>query len=146
MPLLHRFIITTCLIVASLIGATRYAADLATEEKAKQIWQLLDYVAVDYGAAVSNGNITNQDEYVEMLEFARAAQRQLGELPDTSDKPQLQQQAAALVGGIAHKAAPEEVADHARALAGTLLVAYPVPVAPSNTNPKFNERMAGLNV
>ncbi len=130
MTLLHRFLMT-CLIVSSLITATGYAADLVTEEKAKQIWQLLDYVAVDYAAAVSEGKITSQDEYIEMLEFAQAAQRQLDELPDTTVKSQLQQQAAALASGIARKAPPNEVADHARALAGALLVAYPVPVAPS---------------
>lgn len=131
MTLLHRFLIMACLIAASLIPAAGYATDLATEEKAKQIWQLLDYVAVDYGAAVSEGKITNQDEYVEMLEFAQAAQRQLGELPDTEVKSQLQQQAATVALGIARKAPPKEVADHARALAEALLVAYPVPVAPS---------------
>jgi high-affinity iron transporter len=131
MTLLHRFLMMTCLIVALLITATGYAADLATEEKAKQIWQLLDYVAVDYGAAVSEGKITNHDEYAEMLEFAQTAQRQLGGLPDTMVKSQLQQQAAALASGIARKAPPKEVADHARALAKALLVAYPVLVAPS---------------
>ena len=53
--LLHRFLITTYLVVAAFIAAAGYAADLASEEKVKQIWQLLDYVAVDYGAAVSEG-------------------------------------------------------------------------------------------
>jgi len=131
MTLLHRFLMMTCLFVASLMTATGYAADLATEEKTKQIWQLLDYVAVDYGAAVSDGKITNQNEYVEMLEFAQTAQRQLGELPDTTVKSQLHQQAGVLASGIARKASHKEVADHARALAGALLEAYPVAVAPS---------------
>lgn len=131
MTLLHRFLITICVVVASFIAAAGYAADLASEEKVKQIWQLLDYVAVDYGAAVSEGKITNQDEYAEMLEFVQAAQRQLGELPETKDKSQLQQTAAALASVIASKGLPSEVANHARALAGALLAAYPVPVAPS---------------
>ncbi len=131
MTLLHRFLITTCLVVASFIAAAGYAADLASEEKVKQIWQLLDYVAVDYGAAVSEGKITNQDEYAEMLEFVQVTQRQLGELPETKDKSQLQQKATALASVIASKVLPNEVANHARTLAGALLAAYPVPVAPS---------------
>lgn len=37
MTLLHRFLMTVCLIVASLISTTGYATELPTQEKAKQI-------------------------------------------------------------------------------------------------------------
>ncbi len=34
-----------------------WAADPAASDQAKQTWQLLDYLAVDYGGAVSDGKV-----------------------------------------------------------------------------------------
>lgn len=42
---------------------------------------LLDYVAVDYGGVVSSGKVLKDSEYAEMQEFAAAARRDMGELP-----------------------------------------------------------------
>ena len=50
-----------------------WAADPAASDQAKQTWQLLDYLAVDYGGAVSNGQIQSASEYEEMKEFAATA-------------------------------------------------------------------------
>nr|WP_233575720.1 FTR1 family protein [Noviherbaspirillum saxi] len=101
-----------------------------TEEKAKQIWQMLDYLAVDYAGAVKDGKIANDAEYAEMQEFSQNAEQQIRELPNTTATAQLIQEAARLRKIIADKAAPVLVAEHARNLASTLLAAYPVPVAP----------------
>jgi high-affinity iron transporter len=60
----------TLLLTCALISGPSYAAD-TTELKAKQIWQLLDYVAVDYGGAVANGTVLKASEYAEMQEFLR---------------------------------------------------------------------------
>ena len=49
----------------------------------RQTWQLLDYVAVDYGAAVQNGRVVSAAEYAEMREFAGAVRSQLAALPAT---------------------------------------------------------------
>ena len=77
----YRWLMTLLLATCALIGGPSYAAD-TTELKAKQIWQLLDYVAVDYGGAVANGAVLKASEYAEMQEFSATAERQLGELPD----------------------------------------------------------------
>jgi high-affinity iron transporter len=111
--------------------AAQAATDAAVEDKARQIWQLLDYVAVDYGEAVSDGKVTNDDEYAEMQEFAHAAQRQLADLPDTAGKTRLLENAQALRTAIGGKAAATVVAQQARDLAGALLASYPVAVAPA---------------
>ena len=92
----YRWLMTLLLATCALIGGPSYAAD-TTELKAKQIWQLLDYVAVDYGGAVANGAVLKASEYAEMQEFSATAERQLGELPDQTDKGRLLQQAT-LVG------------------------------------------------
>lgn len=107
-----------------------HAEGLEAENKAKQIWQLLDYLAVDYGKAVQDGNVRSASEYAEMQEFARAAQGQLKELPLSGSTSTLMSQAVDLRAAIDHKAAATVVAARARALASGLVAAYPVPMAP----------------
>jgi high-affinity iron transporter len=109
------------------------AQDAETQEKAKQIWQVLDYLAVDYGNAVKNGNVVSKDEYAEMQEFAQTAEKGLIGLPDTAGRKQLVQQAGSLRNLIAQKANNETVAVEARRIAAGLLAVYPVPMAPSTT-------------
>ncbi|MBO0943155.1 cytochrome c/FTR1 family iron permease (plasmid) [Enterobacter asburiae] len=121
---------TLLLATCALIGGPNYAAE-TTELKAKQIWQLLDYVAVDYGGAVANGAVLKASEYAEMQEFAATAERQLGELPDQTDKGSLLQQATALRAAVAAKADPVSVAKLAHALSSAVQKTYPFPVAPT---------------
>lgn len=107
------------------------AQDAATQNKAKQIWQVLDYLAVDYGKAVSDGQVLSKNEYAEMQEFSQTAERQLAELPATPAKAQLLEQATKLRSLIDGKAANTIVADQARTLAAGLLAAYPVQMSPN---------------
>lgn len=121
------------LLLTMIVGVVTptYAAEPSVEAKAKQVWQLLDYLAVDYGKAVKDGEVVNKNEYAEMQEFARAAERQLAELPPTSGTPDLLKGASALRIKIADKAPPAAVGEQARNVATALLVAYPVPVSPN---------------
>lgn len=130
MRLLNRLLAAICLITAVLGAPAVQAADLAVEDKAKQIWQLLDYLAVDYSAAVADGKVTDQTEYAEMQEFAQVAERHLGELPGSAGKAGLLAQAAALKAAIEGKAAPAEIGERARSLNAALVASYPVPMAP----------------
>ena len=123
----YRWLMTLLLATCALIGGPNYAAE-TTELKAKQIWQLLDYVAVDYGGAVANGAVLKASEYAE---FAATAERQLGELPDQTDKGSLLQQATALRAAVAAKADPVSVAKLAHALSSAVQKTYPFPVAPT---------------
>lgn len=123
------FLIVPLLAVCTLMPEAVRAAD-TTEAKAKQIWQLLDYVAVDYGGAVSNGTVLKDSEYVEMREFAAAAGRQLGELPRGPASETLQRQSVDLRNAVANKADPSLVKKLANDLAGALHKAYPFATAP----------------
>lgn len=128
---LRRLLAVTFLALVVLVPSMVQAVDPATEDKAKQIWQLLDYLAVDYSGAVADGQVINTEEYAEMQEFAQVAERQLAELPDPTARQELLQRAAGLKAAIASKAPAAEVADRARSLAQSLLAAYPVPIAPT---------------
>jgi high-affinity iron transporter len=93
-------------------------------------WRLLDYLAVDYPGAVSGGRIVSQSEYGEMREFAGSVSQRISALPAHPQRAALLAEARALEAAIAVKAPPAEVERRAHALAGRLLVAYPVPLAP----------------
>ena len=54
-----------------LFAHLSHAAQPTEEAKARQLWQLLDYIAVDYAGAVSGGAVVSEAEYAEMIEFAQ---------------------------------------------------------------------------
>ncbi|MBU2340738.1 MAG: hypothetical protein KKE77_05785, partial [Alphaproteobacteria bacterium] len=80
-------------------------------------WRMLDYVAVDYGAAVTDGEVSNQFEYDEMIEFSASVAERIGSLPASRNKSGLQERARELREAIAAKRPAGEVAQLARSLA-----------------------------
>jgi high-affinity iron transporter len=95
------------------------------------VWQLLDYVAVDYGGAVRNGKIVSASEYAEMREFSASAADKIAALPAGPAKTQLIAETRRFGALVEQKASPPEVAAAAHALGRHLLAAYPVPLGPS---------------
>lgn len=114
------------------VAAAGAAVPAATEQSVRQLWQLLDYVSVDYAGAVANGQVTKSSEYAEMLEFSSAARKRLDELPVVGDKDALIAQADALQKAIVEKSPPARVAKLAHGLADAVLASYPIPIAPSS--------------
>ena len=105
-------------------------------------WRLLDYIAIDYGGAVSHGVVSSPSEYAEQTEFAETVATKVGTLPATAAKSNIATGVVRLQHAIADKEEPAQVAAIARGLASALLTAYPVPLAPT-TAPSF-ERGAVL--
>ena len=103
----------------------------AEEPDVRTTWRLLDYIAVDYASAVSDGRVADEFEYREMVEFSDVVARQIAALPDTKDNQALIRRSDQLRALIANKEPAERVGRFARALAASLLTAYPVPLAPS---------------
>ena len=103
----------------------------ATPVNPRQTWQLLDYVAVDYSAAVQAGRVVSEAEYAEMREFAGAVQSQLAVLPTTPGQAALIGQADQLVAAVEGKADAGHVAALAHQLADGLLASYPVGAVPA---------------
>ncbi|SMB30765.1 putative Cytochrome c subfamily [Sterolibacterium denitrificans] len=124
----HPLLILRTLLILTLlsIAVTTHAAT----PKVQTIWQLLDYLAVDYAGAVDEGRVINAFEYAEMQEFSANVSERLAELPSHPQQATLRQQAKALQQLISDKSAPTSVARQARSLAEELLQAYPVPRAP----------------
>lgn len=95
-------------------------------------WQLLDYIAVDYGGAVTNGAVISQSEFAEMNEFAGTAETQLASLPPKPEQRPLIDDATRLRALIAAKGSQKDVAALAHHIAADLLKVYPVPLAPKS--------------
>ena len=78
-PIAWRCVLSALLAVVGLASARpARAADPAAE--ARQAWQLLDYIAVDYPAAIQNGEVVDAGEYAEMQEFTASVSAKLAAL------------------------------------------------------------------
>lgn len=125
--MLPRRLLATLLLSVALICTCAFASDASVATT----WRLLDYIAVDYREAVADGEVVNQLEYDEMLEFSATAASAIAALPDTPQAAQLQRDAQALQQAIADKAAPDRIAAQARGLATLLVQAHPIPLLPA---------------
>lgn len=127
------------LISASVFGSV--ASTKADPDAVLAVWRLLDYIAVDYRAAVQQGQVLSPEEYAEMRQFADEVQRRIEELPAHANQTALRDGARALSRAIVRKDAPDVVAGAARELAGNLLAAHPVPISPQSP-PRLDEAPA----
>jgi high-affinity iron transporter len=112
-----------------VIGTT-HANPTSSEAEVRQLWQLLDYVAVDYAGAVQNGAIVSELEYGEMQEFSTRAQNQVKALLPHPLHAELAAATIKLKQAVERKESPQQVAQLAREANHLLLQAYPFPVAP----------------
>ncbi len=112
----------TCLLVLLLSAAA--AAAQPADADVRQAWQLLDYIAVDYGGAVADGKVVSDGEYAEMREFSATARERIGALPDNPRRGALLAQADGLIALVQRRADAAQVAQAAHALADGLLAAY----------------------
>lgn len=103
----------------------------AAEVDVRRIWQLLDYLAVDYAGAVKNGAVVSASEFEEMREFAKTSQTKMAALGSHPERAALIAEAQTLSAAIEAKKSSEEVAALAKSLANHLLAAYPVPSSPA---------------
>jgi high-affinity iron transporter len=124
---LMRLLVPAILFFAAVSPA--WAANPANE--ARQAWQLLDYIAVDYAGAVRNGQVVETGEYAEMQEFAETVRTKLAALPSHPEQKKLNAQAQQLKAEIAGHANPQVVASTAHALADQLLVIYKINATPA---------------
>ena len=126
----RRFLLTALVVMSALVG-TLPARAAQTADEVQTSWRLLDYIAVDYRAAVAGGHVVNPAEYQEMAEFSASVSERLGRLPAHPARAALLNQSTALQSLIADRSAPPVVAARAHQLADALLAAYPVPLAPT---------------
>jgi len=96
----------------------------------QQLLQLIDYVGVDYAAAVSDGQVANPAEYAEMADFTAGIAQQVNDLPAHAEKPGLLANAQLLAKLIDEKAAPQRIKQLTMQMHHTIIDAYQVVVVP----------------
>jgi len=106
------------------------AQSTESNESARQLWKLMDYMSVDYGGAVANGEVISESEYAEMLDFTENAQKQAQALPENASKANLIVAVDKLREAVVNKADSAEVAKLAHAADAVLIAGYPFPVVP----------------
>lgn len=103
--------------ILSPLNSARAEEEAAAEETPRFVVHLLDYLAKDYGGAVSNaGQILSQSEYDEQVEFAQSAVKTAAVLPVLKRSQSLQDKLARLLEEIQAKASPQLVTPLAREL------------------------------
>ncbi|MGN2390898.1 FTR1 family protein [Pelomicrobium sp. G1] len=117
---------------AALIAAmeARAALSEANLRDAQSIVHMLDYVSVDYPEFVRDGQVLDEAEYREQLEFAGQVLALLQTLPPPPQQADLLAQAAELKRRIEGKAPGEEIARLASALRWAVIDAYNLAVTP----------------
>lgn len=123
----------TYLLAFLLLMPAGIAKAATQQQTVETTWRLLDYVAVDYARAVNGGRVVSDVEFAEMREFSETARRNMATLAAKPAKAALLDRAGTLSLAVQAKRSPDEVARLARALAASLLEAYPVPLAPRAT-------------
>ncbi|NIA26760.1 MAG: c-type cytochrome [Desulfobulbaceae bacterium] len=143
-------IIIYCLAWSSSATAQQ-TSSIEWQDQAQSIVSALDYIAVDYPAAVQNGTVLNVNEYAEQREFTATVQALLTALPPRSQRNVLIEQAAELAELVAQRAAGDVINDRCRKLAARLVEVYGLTTAP-RTAPNiatglslFTEQCAGCH-
>lgn len=107
----------------------------------RALLQMVDYVGVDYPEAVADGEIVDEFEYREMVEFAARIRQGVDELPATDASTTLAENATALATAIERRAAPEEVAAITRTLRDLMMASYDLELVP-RTRPELERARA----
>lgn len=114
-------------LLLSLIGVVH----AASREEVLPILQLADYIGVDYPECVLDGNVLNEAEYAEQLEFSADVVRRIVALPESAGKSSLVDQARALQAAVTDKAQGQRIQNLTAQMIKTLLTHYPITITPA---------------
>ncbi|MEJ8566232.1 cytochrome c/FTR1 family iron permease [Elongatibacter sediminis] len=140
------------LLALLLLGIAFMLPALAGESgNPARLSQLVDYVGVDYAAAVQNGEIIDEFEYGEMQEFTRLIRNEIDRLPPDTAREQLQSLVEELARGIDSRTDPAVIAATAQRMTSVLLqspalTAVPARLPdPDSVRPIYQNQCAGCH-
>ncbi|HBY85463.1 MAG TPA: iron permease [Colwellia sp.] len=97
----------------------------------RQLAQLVEYIGVDYITAVQNGQVINEDEYQEMLEFSAAIVKKTSMQFGSEAKSPIYEQSIALEQAIKNKSSVSQVRQLSADIRGQLLAVLPELLLPT---------------
>lgn len=113
--------------IVILIALTGFSASvIGAETDSRQLIQLIEYISVDYPGAVEGGQVINQEEYREMLEFSGLVVEAVGRLEPGRRTEGFRAQAKQLADAVHSRESADRIGEIASTLRGRLLEAYPV--------------------
>lgn len=122
-------VIRLCMSVLILVTASLVATVASAQPRI--VLQLVDYVGVDYPGAISAGEIINQEEYAEMVEFSARIRDGLAALgADDTVATQLDQLAQTLQQRIDAKDEPARIAALTQQLRNVLMENFELDLTP----------------
>lgn len=141
-------VVAACLLFAA-VPAWSAAAD---GEEVRPILQMIDYVGVEYPEFVRDGEVLNEAEYAEQVEFALLIRERLESLPEKPAKGEALEIARRLERAIGDKAPGKEVVGLIAGLRERILESYPIEVAPqeaprdiAGAAPLYQQQCAGCH-
>lgn len=131
---LLRYISVFSLLSLSLFTLAGASSQAPAPESTRTIIHLLDYIALDYSAAVEAGEIINEMEYEEMEEFIATVEELSHEIPfeDKDDSLFTFQQIGKLKQGIQDKIEQKEVIVYAASIKKLIISTTGIKVSPMN--------------
>ncbi|GAB4357062.1 MAG: cytochrome c/FTR1 family iron permease [Immundisolibacter sp.] len=118
-------------LLACLLLTLPSASASAQDDTAGRLVHLLDYISVDYGAAVADGEVISPSEYAEMQEFTTRVAQLTGQLPARDGREALIDAAASLRAAVQARAPAQEVAQRAADLKQRIGRLYELRLAPA---------------
>lgn len=110
-----------------------FSANAQAGTNIQQLFQLVDYIGVDYREAVRDGQIVNAGEYEEMQDFSLAILDQVRRLPESVTRRELVTRAEKLTDLVANKTEPDVVSTLSSSMRTTLIENYNIPVIPQRS-------------
>jgi high-affinity iron transporter len=108
---------------------------ITAQANPQQLLQLIDYLGVDYAGAVQQGKVVNIEEYNEMLDFSKAINEQIKQLPETEAnryyKAQLLNDAQALSAYVIAKASAQIIQQVTAKMRNTLVAGFNIQIMPT---------------
>lgn len=114
----------------ALLSLASLNLSAAPQGEVVQAVHLLDYIAADYPATVAGGQVVDDGEYREQLEFLSHLQDLIASLPARPQQTELQQGLRELRQAIEERREGAAVAHEARRLSAQLAVVYELSQAP----------------
>ncbi|MBI1731416.1 MAG: cytochrome c/FTR1 family iron permease [Gammaproteobacteria bacterium] len=118
------------LIKQSLMLAGLTMVSLPTLADVQSLLQMVDYVGVDYPAAVAEGVVIHDGEYAEMREFAGRIATEVAALPDVPAREPLAALAGQLGEAVVGKSGAAQVGEITRRLRQGIMAGYDVVILP----------------
>ena len=117
-------------LIVPVLALCSFNASANSPEGASQALHLIDYIGADYPPTVEDGNVIDETEYREQLEFLSVLKGLIADLPDRPEHSELVQGVNALQAAIERHDDGTSVARAARQLGAKLAAAYEVSQAP----------------